>query len=306
MKMKKIVALVTASALCLGMSMTVMADYSINDDNLVDSNRIGLDAVTNANPNGDYEVDLTDVANGTLQEVLQKHINIYRKEFGELAKDLTDEEIAARLENIPEMKPLIEKEVNKILDALRDTGEGNQERLEIFRKDGYVLPSGDVEAVVLATADLTAKLKGSDKNMTDEEFKERFPNGMTQQINIGDLVGQGLIEDANDLGIGDTIYVLHYDLATGAWETIPATVESVGGDAWITVNFKSLSPIGIVKVMSNNKVIALNKAGKPITDENGNIPVLNNPNKNDNSKNDNTKKATTTTTLGKSPKTGEF
>ena len=170
---------------------------------------------------------------------------------------------------------------------------------------------GDMESILPHLDDpdmeeLSNRVIGKLRNMTDEEFKERFPNGMTQQINIGDLVGQGLIEDANDLGIGDTIYVLHYDLATGAWETIPATVESVGGDAWITVNFKSLSPIGIVKVMSNNKVIALNKAGKPITDENGNIPVLNNPNKNDNSKNDNTKKATTTTTLGKSPKTGEF
>ena len=128
---------------------------------------------------------------------------------------------------------------------------------------------------------------------------------MTQQINVGSLVGF----NTDDLGIGDTIYVLHYDVTTGNWETIPATVKSVGGDAWIDVTFKSLSPIGIVKVMSNNKVIALNKTtGKPITDENGNIPVLNNPNKNDNSKNDNTKKAatTTTTTLGKSPKTGEF
>ena len=290
MKMKKIVALVTASALCLGMSMTVMADYSIDDDNLVGTN--GIDAVTNANPNGDYGVNMDNVVDGTLYEIQQKYVDEYRAKYPDT--DLTDEQIVASFTT--DQIKAIEDEVNAVLDVFRANGESNEERLDIFKKNGYVIPAGDVEAVVLATADLTATLNNGGAEMTDEEFKKRFPNGMTQQINVGDLVAK------NDLGIGDTVYVLHYDVTTGVWETIPATVQSVGGDAWITVNFKSLSPIGIVKVMSNNKVIALDKAGKPITDDKGNIKVVN-TNKNTTSKDVKVKAAST---IGKSPKTGEF
>ncbi len=288
MKMKKIVALVTASALCLGMSMTVMADYSIDDDNLVGTN--GIDAVTNANPNGDYSVNMDNVVDGTLYEIQQKYVDEYRAKYPDT--DLTDEEIVASFTT--DQIKAIEDEVNAVLDVFRANGESNEERLDIFKKNGYVIPAGDVEAVVLATADLTATWNNGGEAMTDEEFKKRFPNGMTQQINVGDLVAK------NDLGIGDTIYVLHYDVTTGVWETIPATVQSVGGDAWITVNFKSLSPIGIVKVMSNNKVIALDKAGKPITDDKGNIKVVNT------NKNTTSKDVKAASTIGKSPKTGEF
>lgn len=288
MKMKKIVALVTASALCLGMSMTVMADYSIDDDNLVGTN--GIDAVTNANPNGDYSVNMDNVVDGTLYEIQQKYVDEYRAKYPDT--DLTDEEIVASFTT--DQIKAIEDEVNAVLDVFRANGESNEERLDIFKKNGYVIPAGDVEAVVLATADLTATWNNGGAEMTDEEFKKRFPNGMTQQINVGDLVAK------NDLGIGDTIYVLHYDVTTGVWETIPATVQSVGGDAWITVNFKSLSPIGIVKVMSNNKVIALDKAGKPITDDKGNIKVVNT------NKNTTSKDVKAASTIGKSPKTGEF
>lgn len=288
MKMKKIVALVTASALCLGMSMTVMADYSIDDSDLAGNAGLYPQDVSNANPNGDYKVTTDNVVDGTLAEIQQKYVNEYRKKFPDT--DLTDAEIVASF-TADQIKQ-IEDEVNAVLDVFRNTGEGNQERLDVFKKNGYVIPAGDVEAVVLATADLTANWKNGEE-MTDEEFQKRFPNGMTQQINVGDLVAK------NDLGIGDTIYVLHYDVTTGVWETIPATVQSVGGDAWITVNFKSLSPIGIVKVMSNNKVIALDKAGKPITDEKGNVKVVNTTTNGKTVKN-------ATTTIGKSPKTGEF
>ena len=268
--------------------MTVMADYSIDDDNLVGTN--GIDAVTNANPNGDYSVNMDNVVDGTLYEIQQKYVDEYRAKYPDT--DLTDEEIVASFTT--DQIKAIEDEVNAVLDVFRANGESNEERLDIFKKNGYVIPAGDVEAVVLATADLTATWNNGGEAMTDEEFKKRFPNGMTQQINVGDLVAK------NDLGIGDTIYVLHYDVTTGVWETIPATVQSVGGDAWITVNFKSLSPIGIVKVMSNNKVIALDKAGKPITDDKGNIKVVNT------NKNTTSKDVKAASTIGKSPKTGEF
>lgn len=258
MKLKKIVALVTASVLCLSMSMTAMADYSFTDSELpgnTDSELPGNGSISiPGTGNSDYRVEINDVVDGTRTEIEQQYIANYRKDHPNTS--LTDEEIVACFTE--DQIEQIEAEAKAVLDVFRSNEEGDQKRLDIFKDSGYDVPS-NVNTVVLATADLEPMFENGE-TMTDEEFQKRFPNGMTQEINLGDLVG-------NEVAIGDTIYVLHYDVNTGTWETIPATVQSVNGDAWIEVNFKSLSPVGFVKVMSNGQVIALDQDSNPIYTE---------------------------------------
>lgn len=69
--------------------------------------------------------------------------------------------------------------------------------------------------------------------------------------------------DDDDLKAGDTVYVLHK--TKNGWEVWAGTIKLVDGQKTVTVHVTSFSPFAVVKVMSNGKVVQVDKiTGKPV------------------------------------------
>lgn len=128
--------------------------------------------------------------------------------------------------------PTVVSPVSEPVQAVLD----DQEKLaEIITEAGYVVEE-DYSFVVLTAGDYSLL-------EPDHEGK----------IKLGFVIVDETVES------GDKVYALH-QLHNGTWEVIEATVEGVE----ITIELDSLSPVAIVKVMSNGDVKAL--AQNPVVD----------------------------------------
>lgn len=296
MKMKKLVALITASALCLGMSMTVFAANNPSPDN--DDLQIwkGSDVMTGTTKPGvglneegarldvnPLSTSLTDIEDHYIQKFLDA--NDSDKTVGEL----TPAERATIL-SYKAVKDNVEKAYAEVVDNLWNSPEGRRNMKEAFAENGYNIKDGQTPVVIAA-----GNLVPRDKNgnlITDFDGEPFY-----QQFYIG--------QEEAGVGVGDWIYVLHYNVENNTWEVIEAQVQEdpTGHSMYVNVEFKNgLSPVGFIKVMQNGVAVKVDKNGVPVKDKDGNVQVVN--------------KDTTTTTkaptkassavTGKSPKTGEF
>lgn len=296
MKMKKLVALITASALCLGMSMTVFAANNPSPDN--DDLQIwkGSDVMTGTTKPGvglneegarldvnPLSTSLTDIEDHYIQKFLDA--NDSDKTVGEL----TPAERATIL-SYKAVKDNVEKAYAEVVDNLWNSPEGRRNMKEAFAENGYNIKDGQTP-VVIAAGNLVPRDKNG--NLITDFDGEAF----YQQFYIG--------QEEAGVGVGDWIYVLHYNVENNTWEVIEAQVQEdpTGHSMYVNVEFKNgLSPVGFIKVMQNGVAVKVDKNGVPVKDKDGNVQVVN--------------KGTTTTTkaptkassavTGKSPKTGEF
>ncbi|MDE7037457.1 MAG: hypothetical protein K2O98_05755, partial [Lachnospiraceae bacterium] len=63
---------------------------------------------------------------------------------------------------------------------------------------------------------------------------------------------------------GATIYVAHQK-ADGTWEIIEGTLDKNMYGEWVVkVKMDSFSPVAFLKVMSNGKVVEVDKKGEPV------------------------------------------
>lgn len=189
MKMKKLVALATAAALCLGMSVTAFAaDVKSPQDS--DIPTIGWGATED----GSYQVG---------------------------------------------SKPLTDKEKQDIADAA-----------EKALKDQYNVAGKDV--VVIGVGDYQL-FDENDKLIEDG----KVPNG-------GAVFNFLLKEGKADYVKGATIYVAHQK-ADGSWEIIEGTLDKDMYGQWmVKVKMDSFSPVAFLKVMSNGKIVEVDKKGEPV------------------------------------------
>lgn len=316
MKMKKIVALVTASALCLGMSMTVFAENSLTDQDVAD-----------VNPSKEYDepyilypsddkVPYIEVGSLTSDEGKLNTINeIYSKKYAEFVKAHVgegkdyDTEAGIPASKIEALKKEAKEEYTTVVDTFADSDKLKSEVENGLKDLGYTLKDGSAPTVVCA-ANLTLKKPVIDKfgNVTGYEDitdsnDPALKAGITQTFYIGDVGAYGVLEE------DDEIVVLHYN-ADGSWEVIPATVTVLNGRIYAEATFTSLSPVAFVRMSNGDLVKVDSETREPAKDENGNNVVINKPNTNANANanantNANVKKVTTVST-GRSPKTGEF
>ena len=242
MKMKKIVALVTASALCLGMSMTVFADNSPNE---------GL-----ARPTGSGYVD-----NGS-QDPANEGRYLYVNNLQDAKDDIADQ---VKKDNPNWTDEAVQKEADKRYDAVKDVFTDDTKASEkaselLGRKvDGVVVSAGDFK---LYRAD------GTVINPTDVDWPK---NGIDRAMPIAEL-GDGY----KQVEVGDKIAVLHYNTAKNTWEVQEVTVVgNPNGQGYVTVHFDSLSPVAFLKVMSNGQQIKVDANGNPIKDKDRNVQVVN-------------------------------
>ncbi|MCI9340298.1 MAG: hypothetical protein HFG94_06505 [Dorea sp.] len=193
MKLKKMVALITAGALCLGMSMTAFAANSVTD------------VIGGAIVEGVEGTVENDYYNMTPEE---------KKAFEEAAEVLSDEsKVKAELEKL-----------------------------------GYDTKGKDVVVMGLG-----------EYNYYDENGnKAELPKGSTVKFSLAG------VEKAKGLKHGDQIYVMHY-LGDGKWEVKSAKVTFVNGVAYAEVEMDSLSPVAFLKVMSNGKIVKLDKKGEVVS-----------------------------------------
>ena len=192
MKIKKLVALLTAGVLCLGMSTTAFAAQSVQD------------------------------ADGA---ALVKGADGYVSGYGELTP--------AQQEAFDKAKEVLEdeKQVDKILQDL-----------------GY--NTNGVDVIVMGMGDY--RYYDKDGNPAD------LPKGTTLQFSL-----EGL-DKAKGLKNGDKVYLMHYK-ADGTWEVVNGTVVTLNGFLYVeTDELDSLSPIAFLKVMSDGKVVALDKKGEVV------------------------------------------
>ena len=188
------------------------------------------------------------------------------------------------------VKDNVEKAYAEVVDNLWNSPEGRRNMKEAFAENGYNIKDGQTPVVIAA-----GNLVPRDKNgnlITDFDGEPFY-----QQFYIG--------QEEAGVGVGDWIYVLHYNVENNTWEVIEAQVQEdpTGHSMYVNVEFKNgLSPVGFIKVMQNGVAVKVDKNGVPVKDKDGNVQVVN--------------KGTTTTTkaptkassavTGKSPKTGEF
>lgn len=150
---------------------------------------------------------------------------------------------------------------------------------DILKSAGYVL-TGNEAIAVLGAADI--------------ELPEgtAFPEGgVDLSLNLSDFVGA---DDLQDLQDGSILYLLHQK-KDGTWEVLEGTVSIKDGAYFVSAHFDSLSPVAVLKVMSDGKVAVLatdtTVGGPGTTTKVGEIDPA-------------TGKVTTTSTVKKSPKTG--
>lgn len=190
MKMKKLVALVTAAALCLGMSLTAFAadDKEVSPEEL----QVGWSE------------------DGTL---------------GVVTKELTEKEKA----------DIAEAAKKALANQYNVTG-----------KDVVVMGVGDYTLFDMTDPD-------NPKVITDG----KVPNGGANfQFYLGSETKEGYVN-------GATIYVAHQK-ADGSWEIIEGKLSRVAGEWYVEVKMDSFSPVAFLKVMSNGKVVEVDRRGEPV------------------------------------------
>ena len=178
----------------------------------------------------------------------------------------------------------------EVVDTLWNSPEGRKNIKEAFAENGYNIKDGQTP-VVIAAANLVPLDKDGNV-ITDFDGEPFYQQFYIDQKEAG-------------VGVGDWLYVLHYNVENNTWEVIEAQVQEdpTGHSMYVNVEFKNgLSPVGFIKVMQNGVAVKVDKNGVPVKDKDGNVQVVN--------------KGTTTTTkaptkassavTGKSPKTGEF
>lgn len=299
MKMKKLVALITASALCLGMSMTVFASNPSPDDESIAINGIGpgADITTGGpfftNPGVGYNEEGASVRVQGLSTSLTEIEDHYIQEFldandsDKKVADLTPAERNTIL-SYKAVKENVDASYKEVIDTLWNSPEGRKNMKEAFAENGYNVKDGEVPVVIGA-----GNLVPVDKD--GNPITDFAGETLYQEFYIGDEEG---------VTVGSTIYVLHYNVESNSWEVIEAVVQGAHDrQKYVRVEFKNgLSPVGFIKVMQNGVAVKVDKNGVPVKDKDGNVQVVN--------------KGTTTTTkaptkassavTGKSPKTGEF
>lgn len=188
--MKKLVALATAAALCLGMSVTAFA----------------------ADVKSPQDKDIPEIEYGRSE----------------------DEDMFVRSEG------LTEKEKEDIATAA-----------EKALKEQYNVTGKDV--VVLAVGDYT--LYDAD----NKEIKDgKVPNGGANFKFSLDAV-----ENKEGFENGAIIYVAHQK-ADGTWEILEGSLLKTY-DGWVVkVKMDSFSPVAFLKVMSNGKIVEVDKKGEPV------------------------------------------
>lgn len=186
MKMKKLVALATAAALCLGMSLTAFAA-------------------------DEKELSPEEIKYGYSDD--DKHFVV--------SEDLTAEEK--------------EEIANAAKDALA-------EKFDVAGKD----------VVVIGVGDYTLYDKETGKPITDGKLDGKA----TFNFFIGSETKDGYEK-------GATIYVAHQK-ADGSWEILTGVLDRVAGEWVITVDMDSFSPVAFLKVMSNGKIVEVDKKGEPV------------------------------------------
>ncbi len=226
MKMKKLVALVTAGVLCLGMSMTAFAATGDSNGNtnapspspeeIKKEEEIKLNAGA---PSFDEE-DVWFVDNG-----LDYTIGV---DYLAGADGLTDEQYKEVVDTISDPK-----KVEEVIKQVCNVPDGAQYA---------VLKAGDI----------------SYGEMVNGQWVEHTlpAGGVDIKVNVGSASLEGLKN-------GDSIYVLHY--VNGKWEVLQGTVQVEGDAAFVTVHFNSLSPVAFVKVTSSGKVVPYDAKGNPVT-----------------------------------------
>ena len=288
MKMKKLVALITASALCLGMSMTVFAtpNNPSPDDESLAINGMWINGTDSTNPGVGYNKEgagvKADPLSTSLVDIQANYIKEYKDKYPDTP--LTDAQILA----IDAVKEKVDAAYKEVCDTLWNSPEGRKNMKEAFAENGYNVKDGETP-VLIAAGNLVPVDKYGNP-ITDFAGETLY-----QEFYIGDEEG---------VTVGSTIYVLHYNIENNSWEVIEAVVQ--GGhdrDKYVRVEFKNgLSPVGFVKVMQNGVAVKVDKNGVPVTDDKGNVQVVN---KGTNTTTKAPTKASSAVT-GKSPKTGEF
>ena len=188
--MKKLVALATAAALCLGMSVTAFA----------------------ADVKSPQDSDIPVIGSGT-----------------------TDDDSM-----YVTSKPLTDKEREDIAAAA-----------EKALKDQYNVTGKDV--VVLGVGDYTL-YDADDKKIEDG----KVPNGGANFSFRLDAV-----ENKEGFVDGATIYVAHQK-ADGTWEILEGKLVKTFYGWSVRVKMDSFSPVAFLKVMSNGKVVEVDKKGEPV------------------------------------------
>ncbi|EOS80535.1 hypothetical protein C817_01591 [Dorea sp. 5-2] len=228
MKMKKMVALITAGVLCLGMSMTAFAadleDGSPNKPPKPTEPTTPTTPTQPAKPNEGF--------NGFLSINGGKDVDIKVPAY------LADDLVAGDLETAK--NELTDKQYENVVNTLTDP-----KAIEDIIKDACNVPS-DIDCEVLVVGNI-------------QYTGDKFPaGGIDMSVNIGSA-------SANGLKNGDSIYVLHYNKTTGKWEVLQGTVKLNGDSAYVDVHFDSLSPVAFIKVTSNGKVVPYDAKGNPVT-----------------------------------------
>ncbi len=227
MKMKKMVALITAGVLCLGMSMTAFAadleDGSPNKPPKPTEPTTPTTPTQPAKPNAGLDGFLS--AGGGKVDIIipaSEEKNLVAGNLEDAKAELTD------------------KQYEEVINTLTDP-----EKVEEVIKDACNVP---------ADADCTILVAGNIQYTGD-----KFPaGGIDMSVNVGSASALGLKN-------GDSIYVLHYNKATSKWEVLQGTVKLNGDSAYVDVHFDSLSPVAFVKVTSNGKVVPYDAKGNPVT-----------------------------------------
>lgn len=170
---------------------------------------------------------------------------------------------------------------------------------EILKEAGYEV-TDDMNAVILGAGDISLVDQYWDEKMEMPE------GGVDLELDLSTIIFDydnyeyvGENEEVLNLKNGDTLYILHQK-ADGTWEVLEGTAV-VETDEWgytyysVKAHFDSLSPVAIVKIMSNGEVVVLDKEENQVgTIETGKAD----------GKGDSKVVKTSSTTTKKSPKTG--
>ena len=168
-----------------------------------------------------------------------------------------------------------DKDGNKL--TVVETAELSKEVEEILKDDnkvkdilteaGYIL-KGDEDVLVLGAGNISLAGQTVPEGGVDLELRLDTAN-----------------VEVSSLKDGDALYVLHQK-ADGTWEVLEGKVVIKNGLYYVSAHFDSLSPVAIIKVMSDGKVVVLENNKKV-----GEV-------------NPKTGKVTKVTTVKTSPKTG--
>lgn len=182
-----------------------------------------------------------------------------------------------------------------VIDTLQD-----EEKVKDILTDAGYIVKDDQNVVVIGVGDIQLH------DLETYEDIEVPEGGVDLTLNIGwggdDWIGAEELEGIKD---GDTLYILHQK-ADGTWEVLEGTavIENQNGfKAYkVAAHFDSLSPVAVIKIMSDGEVVVLDK-DNTVKGTITTTPAQNSKGDSVKSKGDSVK-VVKTTTVKKSPKTG--